>query len=204
MDAETRVAIRAAYRQLSVRSRRTHDMTERASLQAAAGHLRRTLTASAGQFNGAVIVLLVEGDEEVDYGDGDTAPLHCTLCFLGDAEDLGDDDLSTILTHTERCASQIDPFDAEVVSPAEFGETPVCLVEHENINGARDYVLEDPTVATLAGFGEDHPGYLPHVSGLDDRETVRFDRIAVMTGGDIHEFPLRKTSTQTTDDDLTY
>lgn len=193
---DTRTALRAEYRRISVRSRRTRDMNERAALQAAAGALHRALYASAG-FNGAVIALLVEGDDEVDYEDGDSAPLHCTVCFLGDAADIDDDDLTAILTTTEHVASRIVPFDADVVSPAEFGETPVTLVEHENINGARDYVLADPTIATLAGFGEEHPGYLPHVSGLDDRETVRFDRLAAMIGGDIHEFPLGQTSTQT-------
>ena len=197
----TRAALRAAYRDLSVRSRQTRDLTERATLQASAGVLRQALRAS-GNFDGGVIVLLVEGDDEVDYGDGDTSPLHCTLCFLGDCTDLDDDERSTVLEHTERVSHLIDPFEADVVSPAEFGETPVTLVEHENINGARDYVLEDPTVGALAGFGEEHPGFLPHVSGLDDRETVRFDRIAAMIGGDITEFPLSQTQTPDLDADL--
>lgn len=199
MLPDDRAVLRASYRRLSIRSHQTTSLRERAALQAAAARIHRALYAS-GQFDGAVLVLLVEGDNEVEYDEGDTAPLHCTVCYLGDAADIDPDDDDRITALAERISNSIDPFDATVVSDATFGETPVKLVEHDNINAARDLAMEDPDVAVIAGFAEDHPGYLPHVSGLDDRETVRFDRLAIMRGGDISEFPLG--ALPDTDDDL--
>lgn len=188
LSGTTRDAVRERYRRVVVRSCLTHNLIERAGLQAAARRFYAAMHASG--FEGAAIVLLCEGDDTYSYDDGDTAPLHCTICFLGNAADMAPDQRSHIVDVTGQISDYLTPFDAPVVSAAKFGGTPVRLVEHGDIDYARTLALADPTVDALASTYEDHPHYLPHVSGLDDRETVRFDRIAALLGGDDHVFPL--------------
>jgi hypothetical protein len=197
-----RLAQRQEFRRLSMRAGLAFDPTERQALRASADALYRTLHGAApGEkqgFSGTVIALLVEGDEAVTYDDGDSAPLHCTIVFLGDTANLNDVDRLAILNTARAISALIDPFEAQVVSAAEFGDTPVWIVEHEDIQAARVIAEEDPTVGALRDANDEHPTFLPHVSGLGDRDTVRFDRVAAMIGGENTIYALGET-TQTPD-----
>jgi hypothetical protein len=205
LSGSTRQSVRAAYRQAVVRSCLTNDQTERAVLQASARRYYSALHASA--FEGGAILLLVEGDDTYRYGDGDEAPLHCTVCFLGNAADMTDEARSEIVDTTGRIAASLSPFDASVQAESEFGDTPVRLIEAEDIGLARQIALASPAIDALASTYEDHPHFLPHVSGLDDRDAVRFDRISASLGGDDYVFPLgepytpAQTGFQTRDQD---
>jgi hypothetical protein len=191
----------ADYRRFLVRSHLTADLHERASLQAAAAHIRQVLRAAAG-FGGTAIVLLAEGDDQVTYNDGNSAPLHCTVCFLGPAADLTPIERERVIVVTKRLGEDFAPFEARVVSPAEFGDETVSLVEHPALNDIRDAALADHTVNWLREQNDEHPNYLPHVSGLDGQESVRFDRIAAMIGGDTsNTYPLAGTQTPDADED---
>ena len=147
------------------------------------------LTAASG-FDGAVLALLVAGNDTYAYDDGDEAPLHCTICFLGPASELTPVQKQRCVDMAKRIGEDFAPFDANVVSPAQFGDTPVGLLEAPALNDIRDAALADGTIGALRAANDEHPGYLPHVSGLDDRDSVRFDRVAAMLGGDTTEFPL--------------
>jgi len=188
LSGSTRDAVRERYRRAVVRSCLTHDVTERAGLQASAHHLYAALHASA--FEGAAILLLCEGDETIDYGDGDVAPMHCTVCFLGNAADMTPECRRHIVDAAAEIAGELDPFDAPVTSPAQFGDTKVRLIEHEDIGLARQIALADPIIDAFASTYEDHPHFIPHVSGLGETDTVRFDRLAASLGGDMHVFRL--------------
>lgn len=193
-----RTLLRAEYRALSLRAHQTADLAERAVLQASAAAVRQALYASGGAFDGAVLAALVEGDEQHTYDDGDSAPLHCTICFLGSAADLSAVQRQNIISTAARISEDYGPFEAAVTSDAQFGDTPVRLVESSALADIHDDVLANRTIADLSDRYNDHPHFVPHVSGLDDRDTVRFDRIAAMLGGDIHTFDLNG---QTTDAD---
>jgi hypothetical protein len=188
LSGTTREAVRDAYRRAVVRSCLTRDRDERAALQASAQRFYRALHASA--FDGAAILLLIEGDDTFRYGDGDEAPLHCTVCFLGNNADLDDECRNQIIDTTGRIAETLDPFTAPVQAESRFGDVPVRLIEHEDLGLARQIALANPVVDAFASSYEEHPHYLPHVSGLDDREAVRFDRISASLGGDDHVFAL--------------
>jgi hypothetical protein len=181
--------LRADYRRAVVRSHLTVDLHERAELQAIAASAWRALTGAAG-FDGCVIALLVEGNEQVEYPDGTTGPKHCTICFCGDAAALDDTQIQALDLTAERIGQFLGPVEADVASPAKFGDTDVWLVESDDIAAARDIAFDDADVAELAIANEDHPHYIPHVSGLGDRDNVRFDRVAVLVGGEKHVFPL--------------
>jgi len=206
LSGSTREAVRDAHRRAVVRSCLTNDRYERVVLQASAHRLFAALHASA--FEGAAILLLVEGDDTVEYGDGDEAPLHCTVCFLGNAADMSDQARAGVIDTVGKIAGSLTPFTAPVQAESRFGETPVRLIEHSDLELARQIALSDPYVDALASSYEDHPHYLPHVSGLDDRDDVRFDRISASLGGEDHVFALGEPYTpaesgyQTPDDDL--
>jgi hypothetical protein len=186
---EDRDALRSEYRRLSMRAGLAADPVERQALLASVAEIRHALHGSGG-FDGAIIGLLVEGDNEVEYDDGDSAPLHCTIAFLGPHAKLDGADRTAITSLVRRIAAEIDPFEATIVSPARFGETPVKIIEHEDVNLARMLVDEDPTVGPIREANDEHPGFLPHVSGLNGRDTVRFDRVAAMLGGENTIIPL--------------
>jgi hypothetical protein len=197
---DDRAALRAEYRQTLLASHRATSLHQRAALQASAARLRRSLTA-AGDFDGAVIALLVEGDQEHEYGDGDSAPLHCTICYLGDAAQLTPQQSDAVVVAAKHIGERFAPFDADVQADSEFGDTPVRLVEHPDIESIHTQVLANPEVGTLAADNGTHPHFIPHVSGLDDRDSVRFDRIAAMLGGTTIIIPLTG-GTQTPDTDV--
>jgi len=188
--SDERSALRAEYRAVLLASHLTADLRERAALQAAATELRTALYGSGGQFDGAVIAAMVEGNERHTYDDGDSAPLHCTLCFLGPAAELSTDERDRIVNVTRQISKDYGPFEATVSSDAEFGDTPVRLVEAAALQSMHDDVVGDRVIGGLHTEYNDHPHFVPHVSGLDDRDTVRFDRVAAMLGGDVTTFDL--------------
>ena len=185
MNDEDRQAQRREFRRLSMRAGLCADPVERQTLRASAAALFEALHGSAnGGFDGAIIGLLVEGDDVVEYDDGDTSPLHCTIAFLGPHRDLDADARAAITSVVRQIASEIDPFEAHIVSPAKFGDTPVKIIEHEDVILARMLCDQDQIVGKLRADNDEHPGFLPHVSGLNGRDTVRFDRVAAMLGGE--------------------
>ncbi len=141
-------------------------------------------------FSGAVIVLVVEGDEEVDYADGDSAPMHCTVLFAGDIDEMDDSERAELVETARHIGATTPPFDAEPVSRAQFGDEDVCLIESPHLVHVRSIAVAPPRLAARAEANE-HPLWLPHVTGLNpERGPVRFDRVATMIGDDRYEFPL--------------
>jgi hypothetical protein len=201
------VDLREQYRRAVVRAQLTEDLTERAALQASAALLHSELygsadiglpvledagqapPAAAGQFSGGVIALLVEGDESVEYGDGDTAPLHATIAFVGDATEMDDTERAEMIEAARHIGQTIGPFAATPVSAATFGNDEVQIIEHPRLVEVRNLALAPPRIAARAAAAE-HPLWLPHVSGLDDREEVRFDRVGAWLGKERVNFDL--------------
>lgn len=199
--AHEREHMRVMYRALMVGSRRTTDLGERAALQASAAVLRRALLASGG-FDGAALVLIVEGDETHTYDDGESAPLHCTIKYLGPAADLSTIDKHRVISTAQRIGNAVGPFTAGINAEAGFGpdgNTPVKIIEADELNTVRDLALDDATVRHYGELNDEHPQWIPHIAGLDDRDDVRFDRVGAFLGGTNHIYDL--TGTQTLDKD---
>lgn len=203
MSDALRLALRQEYRRTSMRAALAADPIERIGLTAAANRLFEALhgAAPSANFDGAVIALLAEGNDQVTYPDGGSSPLHCTIAYLGDAQGLDDRQTAGVMTLCGEIAKLLDPFEASVVSPAQFGDTPVHIVEHEDVQAARIMADEDEIVGQLRADNDEHPHFVPHVSGLGESDTIRFDRVAAMIGGTIYEFPLGTGTTQTPDRD---
>jgi hypothetical protein len=217
---DTLADLRQRHRRAVVRSHLTTDLAERAALQASAALAYDRIydclrgggdvledneleyagveddiedvgeTSEDEGFSGAVLVLLVEGEELVEYTDGDYAPLHCTVVFLGDMDDLGPGCTDHLVEAARHIGASVPPFSASPVSAATFGDEDVHIIEAPELASVRSMALAQPDLADAAGQAE-HPLWLPHVSGLDDREDVRFDRVGAWLGDDrTAEFPL--------------
>jgi hypothetical protein len=209
---DTVADLRQQHRRAVVRSHLTTDLVERAALQAAANELYDQIYDSGqgavddngleygleedldddddDEFSGGVIVLMVEGDQEAQYADGDSVPLHCTILFAGDTAEFADGEGSDLFQTAEHIGQTIPPFSADPVSAAQFGDEDVCLIESPILVQVRTIALATPRLAAKAEANE-HPLWLPHVTGLDpDAGPVRFDRVAAMVGDERHEFPL--------------
>ena len=185
-----------------VRAGLTADLHERAVLQASAAAVTRdlevlragefpmaALVASAG-FDGCAIVLLAD-EGEVTYPDGDSAPQHVTLAYLGPADRMTWLDYDAANQACQRLAGQFDPFTPKPLSPARFGDTDVLLVEHPNLQRGRDILMADRSIARLCQQHDEHPHFVPHCSGAD--EPPLLDRVGLMDAGDIKEYPLARS-----------
>lgn len=192
-------SLRLRRRRMLVRAGLTADLSERAILQASAAAVRfqmdavatgvvGSLVASSGGFDGAAIVLLAD-DGTVTYPDGETAPLHVTLAYLGPAGEMTPSDVDAATGVTKRVAGSLDPFTPAVLSPARFGDTDVLLLEHPDIQRAHDVALTNRNVAGLVDRHDEHPHFVPHCAGATT--APHLGRAALLMGGeDPVEFPL--------------
>lgn len=148
------------------------------------------ILASAGHTS-AIIALLPEGDGEITYADGDTAPVHMTLAYLGDAADLAPGDRHAVERLCRRLSQQVDPFALDLLSPAEFGDDRVTLFESHDVQQLRDAVMADLHVKHVVEQAGTHPHFVPHITG-DHPDGLRVDRIAAWIGDDRVSFPLQR------------
>ena len=189
---------------MRVRAALTNNLNERALLQSSvesvtadieeyrAGRLPLNgFTAAGPAFDGAVIALVAD-EGEVTYADGGTGPLHTTICYLGDAADIGHLDRKAARATGETLAATLSPFTPTALSPARFGQDDVLLVEHPAIQRARDIALTDTRVNVLTQRAATHPHFIPHVTGATTPPT--FDKVGVWLGADRDEFPFSRTT----------
>lgn len=184
---------------IRVRSALTTDLQERAMLQASAASIaadielardgiRRAMRASADGFNGCCIVLLAD-EGEMEYATGERAPLHCTIAYLGDTDYVPYRRQEAAKDVAEKIAAALNPFTPTPLSPARFGDEDVLLVEHPDIQYARDIAMSDPEVGEMVdSYPDRHPHFIPHVSGAE--EAPRFDRVGLWWGDERFEYPM--------------
>lgn len=213
---DTLADLRRQHRVAIVRSYLTDDLVERAALQASAHRLYDQIYGSmqvgpddvledlddvAGDglediddepedtFSGAAIVLIVQGDEQHTYDDGDSAPLHCTIVFLGDLDRMSDEERAEVIETARHIGQTTAPFTAQPVSAAQFGDEEVKIIESPDLVDVRNLATAPAGIGARAASVE-HPLWLPHVSGLDDRPEVRFDRVGAWLGDSKYNFEL--------------
>lgn len=150
----------------------------------------------AGSPSSALIALLPVGDREITYADGDRAPMHLTLAYMGDADNYDKDDIDRFDKVVTDLADEIPPFTAKVAGHATLGEDgdTVCLVESDDLADCRDWVMSDAGLRKAVEGASTHPHWIPHVTGLDDanyEDEVEFDRVALWAGDQRREYPLR-------------
>lgn len=164
---------------------RTHPTV--AAVPAPTGRPRLKRHVSSGM-GGAALALLADRGT-VTYADGDTAPRHVTVAYLGPAAELDPGAVARLRGVARSLASIVGaPFTPEAVSPAKFGDEGVLLVEHGKLQRAREFVMADAMVADLERRHSDHPHWVPHCAGATEAPTL--DAVGLMLGGEMERFPL--------------
>lgn len=144
---------------------------------------------------GVVIVLIPDGLDEIEYKDGDRAPAHSTLAYLGSTDDATDEELEEVRRTAERLAHVVPgPFEASRAGLATLGELQdeVMLVEAQEIQDLHDVLLSDETCRRLLRERNEHPHFIPHVSYPHAKapEKVKFVKIGCWLGDDRVEYDL--------------
>lgn len=153
-----------------------------------------TQLADSGGKTGVLVVAIPEGAGEAVYGDGDTAPLHQTLIYVGKIDQLDIGDAVALVDAGQRLADEFAPFTARVAGKGILGpdRVDVVITESVSLQAMHDRLLDDPTIAAMYAERNDHPTWVSHVTGLDADvgDEISYHSVAVWIGDDRHEWPL--------------
>ena len=118
--------------------------------------------------SGAVIVMLPAEPADIEYADGDKAPAHQTLAYLGAFYDLEDVEEAAIDRVIDEIANTIPPFTARVSGRATLGDDgdEVAITEAHELQQAHDLCVRDAYVGPL--YKEHaYPTWISHITGVD-------------------------------------
>ena len=127
--------------------------------------------------------------------------LHVTLCMFGKVQDLSDDDKTRILEDTRRTIDEIGhSFSTNTDGVVVMGENDegdpatALLVQSEDIVALYDALSE------ALNYQSPFPSFIPHMTTgygvpVEDAErlvgqTVKFNKVVVKFGDEVHEVPL--------------
>lgn len=149
--------------------------------------------------DGATIVALPIGDKTITYSDGDTAPLHQTLVYLGDAVNISPEEVAKLSGFLKSLAADTSPVLARVCGKGTLGPDNeyVVLTESNELSKIRDQILSDDTVKTLADSIDQFPTWIPHVTGaykLEFGDYILFNRLALWVGSMKETYVLEQTN----------
>jgi 2'-5' RNA ligase len=164
---------------------------------------------------GAMVALLPADPDMLAVDGGEPADqLHCTLLFLGEAADIGDDARARILEAAADVALGWAPFEAEAFSVAMFnphGEEPCVVLGLTGVDLAE---LFDEISDVVEPSVEQHQPWQPHITVaytddpamvgavVDRCGPVLLDRIRVAFGDQVTDIPLGEPDLDDEDDDL--
>lgn len=149
----------------------------------------------APQFEGVVVVLIPDGLDDIEYNDGDSAPAHSTLAYLGKTDTITPDQIEEVRSLTEHLAQMSGgPFTATVAGKATLGEKQdeVVLIESVMIQALRDVLEADGTCDHLLHNGDMHPHFIPHITYPHDKapDEIQFSKIGLWVGDEKVEHDL--------------
>jgi hypothetical protein len=145
--------------------------------------------------NGITIVALPIGDKIITYRDGDTAPAHQTLVYMGDVNESSEEEKEHLIRILNDLTKGIPPILAKVAGTAILGpdHEPVALTETKELVSLRNHLIEDPMVMEMMSRAVQFPNYVSHVTGLDHLmygDSILFDRVALWFGQQRYVLPL--------------
>lgn len=169
-----------------------------------------TLTAAADTHDGAMVALIPTTEDALDLvmdGGEPLEELHCTLFFLGPADDVADADRVALLTAIEDLAGRWPVVDGKMFGLAIWNPDTVdrCLIV--NVSGGDLEALDDAVAELIDDIEfplvEQHLPWIPHITlyygdDVNDVDSlvagrvgpVTFDRIRVAFGDVTTDIPL--------------
>lgn len=142
-----------------------------------------------------VIVALPLGDRMVTYKDGDQAPAHQTLIYLGVKENVAAYDVAKIKVEVEAIAAAMSPAVAKVSGKGVLGEDQeqILITESVDMNVIREQLMDNPIIQEAMWKAEQYPNWIPHVTGMQNLkygDIIVFNRLAVWYGEERTEYPI--------------
>jgi 2'-5' RNA ligase len=172
----------------------------------------QAVIADSSDHTGAMIALLpTQSDMDRLYviGGEEDDELHLTLCYLGDAAKIPPGMRDNIIESMRHTAQQTSIVDADLFGIATFNETNgekdtcvVGLVTGDELSRAQQSLGNVAHDWMQDALPEQHKPWVPHITfiytndgsiaqTLSNREgPVRFDRVRVVFGGEVTDFPL--------------
>jgi len=148
--------------------------------------------------NAVVIVALPLGDRQATYADGDTAPVHQTLIYLGDISTVTPYEAAKINVEVGVIAEAMTPAIAKVSGKGTLGpeQERIILTESVDINVIREQLMENPIIQEVMWRAPQHPNWIPHITGMQNLvygDQIVFNRLAVWYGVERTTHPIGGT-----------
>ena len=145
--------------------------------------------------NGFCIVALPLGDNKVEYNDGDIAPVHQTLVYLGNAQNFDERTFYEVKLEVQELARLLPVISAKVCGRATLGPDAekVILTESAELTSIRNALVSFSPIADALARTTQYPNWISHLAGMNHLmygDYVTFNRLAVWFGPSFAEFPL--------------
>jgi hypothetical protein len=145
--------------------------------------------------DGVLMVALPQKRGTVEYKDGDVAPLHQTMVFMGTTETVPQSSVYHFIQLTNDIAQKYGPAMATIIGSGWLGVDleKVVITSSQELTDMRNEFANHPhTLEILSGFDQ-HPTWIPHVAGWPTDEfgdVILFDRLGFWYGDVKYEVPL--------------
>jgi hypothetical protein len=145
--------------------------------------------------DGVLMVALPQRRGTVTYKDGDVAPLHQTMVWLGNTEQIPQSAVYHFIQLTNDIAQKYGPAMATVIGSGWLGKDmeQIVVTSSHDLTAMRNEFANHPHTLELVQGIEQHPTWIPHVAGWEfDNfgDVILFDRLGFWYGDVKYEVPL--------------
>jgi hypothetical protein len=145
--------------------------------------------------DGVLMVALPQKRGTVTYTDGDVAPLHQTMVWIGTTDSIPQSAVYHLIQLTNDIAQKYGPAMATVIGAGWLGKDlePIVITSSDDLTAMRNEFANHPHTMELMQGGEHHPTWIPHVAGWESSdfgEVILFDRLGLWYGDVKYEVPL--------------
>jgi hypothetical protein len=148
--------------------------------------------------DGVLMVALPQKRGTVTYKDGDIAPIHQTMVFLGTTEVIPQSAVYHFIQLTNDIAQKYGPAMATVIGSGWLGSDlePIVITSSQELTDMRNEFFNHPHTQELLTGIDQHPTWIPHVAGWESSfekpfgEVILFDRLGFWYGDVKYEVPL--------------
>lgn len=144
--------------------------------------------------DGVLMVALPATRGTVTYEDGDVAPLHQTMVWIGTTESIPQRAVYQLIQLTNDIAKKYFSVVSTVIGSGVLGidSEKIVITQSRELTNIRDEFIENPYVIELMQHTEQHPTWIPHVSGWGEAkfgDVILFDRLGLWYGDVKYEVP---------------
>jgi hypothetical protein len=145
--------------------------------------------------DGVLMVALPQKRGTVTYADGDVAPLHQTMVWMGSTEDIPQSAVFHLIQLTNDIAKKYVPVMATIIGSGWLGKDmeQIVLTSSQALTDMRNEFANNPYTIDLMQNVQQHPTWIPHVAGWEfDNfgDVILFDRLGFWYGSTKYEVPL--------------